>query len=53
MKKSIYLITAIIFLLSIFVANVSLASYSTVTMTVVEEPVATIDIGEHSKLKRN
>ena len=52
MKKSIYLITAIIFLLSIFVANVSLASYSTVTMTVVEEPVATIDIGEHSKFEK-
>ena len=52
MKKSIYLITTIIFLFSIFVANVSLASYSTVTMTVVEEPVATINIGENSKFEK-
>ena len=49
MKKSV-LIT--LFLILILVANVSLASYDTVTMTVVEEPVCTIEIGENSSFEK-
>ncbi len=49
MKKSI-LIT--LFLILILVANISLASYDTVTMTVVEEPVCTIEIGNNSSFEK-
>lgn len=49
MKKSV-LIT--LFLILILVANISLASYETVTMTVVEEPVCTIEIGENSSFEK-
>ncbi len=49
MKKSV-LIT--LFLILILVTNISLASYDTVTMTVVEEPVCTIEIGENSKFEK-
>ena len=49
MKKSV-LIT--LFLILILVANISLASYDTVTMTVVEEPVCTIEIGENSSFEK-
>ncbi len=41
-----------LFLIVIMIANVSLASYSTVTMEVVEEPVCTIEIGESSKFQK-
>ena len=41
-----------IFLILILIANISLASYSTVTMEVVEEPVCTIEIGENSKFEK-
>ena len=49
MKKR-FLIT--LFLILILVSNISLASYDTVTMTVVEEPVCTIEIGESSKFEK-
>ena len=41
-----------LFLIIIMIANISLASYSTVTMEVVKEPVCTIDIGENSKFEK-
>ena len=49
MKKKILLIT---FLLLILISTCSLASYSTVTMTVVEEPVCTIDLGNDSQFEK-
>lgn len=49
MKKSVFIT---LFLILILVANISLASYETVTMTVVEEPVCTIEIGENSKFEK-
>ena len=49
MKKR-FLIT--LFLILILVSNISLASYDTVTMTVVEEPVCTMEIGESSKFEK-
>lgn len=41
-----------IFLIVILLANISFASYSTVTMTVVEEPVCTIQLDENSKFEK-
>lgn len=41
-----------IFLIIILMANVSLASYSTVTMEVVEEPICTIELTENSKFEK-
>ena len=41
-----------IFLIIILLANISFASYSTVTMSVVEEPICTIPLGEHSKFEK-
>ena len=49
MKKRM-LIT--VFLVLILIANISLASYETVTMTIIEEPVCTIEIGENSKFEK-
>ena len=49
MKKSVFII---LFLILILVANISFANYETVTMTVVEEPVCTIEIGENSKFEK-
>ena len=49
MKKSVFIT---LFLILILVANISLASYETVTMEVVEEPVCTIKIGENSKFEK-
>ena len=49
MKKNILLIT---FLLLILISTCSLASYSTVTMTVVEEPICTIDLGNNSQFEK-
>lgn len=49
MKRSIFVT---LFLAIILIANISLASYSTVTMSVVEEPVCTIKIGENSKFEK-
>lgn len=41
-----------IFLIIILLANISFASYDTVTMSVVEEPVCTIELGENSKFEK-
>lgn len=41
-----------LFLMVVLMANVSMASYSTVTMSVVEEPVCTISLGQHSKFEK-
>ena len=49
MKKRVILI---LFLLIILISTMSFASYSTVTMEVVEEPICTIDIGENSKFEK-
>lgn len=49
MKKSV-LVT--LFLVLILIANLSFATYETVTMEVVEEPVCTIEIGENSKFEK-
>lgn len=49
MKKKICIT---LFLLLILVANLSFASYSTVTMSVVEEPVCTIEMGTNSKFEK-
>ena len=49
MKKKVFLI---LFLIIILMANLSFASYSTVSMTVVEEPVCTIEIRDNSKFEK-
>mgnify|MGYP004461430543 FL=1 len=49
MKKKIFLG---LFLILILVANMSFASYSTVQMSVVEEPVATIEFDLNSKFEK-
>ena len=41
-----------IFLCLILMANVSFASYKTVTMSVVEEPICTIQLGQNSKFEK-
>lgn len=41
-----------IFLVIILISNVSFASYNTVTMSVVEEPICTIPMGENSKFEK-
>lgn len=41
-----------LFLIIILMANVSFASYSTVTMSVVEEPICTIQLGGNSKFEK-
>lgn len=41
-----------IFLVVILIANISFASYNTVTMSVVEEPICTINLSENSKLEK-
>lgn len=41
-----------LFLIIILIANVSFASYSTVTMSVVEEPICTIQLGGNSKFEK-
>lgn len=41
-----------IFLVLIFIANFSFATYDTVTMSVVEEPICTIPLGENSKFEK-
>lgn len=49
MKKKIFIT---LFLLCILLANISFASYNTVTMSVVEEPICTINLGENSKFEK-
>ena len=43
MKKKIFIS---LFLILLLLTNLSFASYSTVTMSVVEEPICTIQLGE-------
>lgn len=52
MKKMKEKIFIAIFLIIILMANMSFASYSTVTMSVVEEPVCTIPIGDNSSFEK-
>lgn len=52
MKKMKNKILISILLLILLVANVSFASYEDVTMTVVEEPVCTIELGPNSKFEK-
>ena len=40
-------------LILILTSTLSLATYSTVQMEVVEKPICTIDIGENSKLQKS
>ena len=49
MKKKIFLS---LFLILLLLTNLSFASYSTVTMSVVEEPICTIELGENSKFEK-
>lgn len=49
MKNKIFIS---IFLIIILITNVSFASYSSVTMEVVEEPICTINLGENSKFEK-
>lgn len=49
MKKKIFITTL---LLLILLVNVSFASYSTITMTVVEEPICTIQLSDNSKFEK-
>ena len=49
MKKKVFLS---LFLVLILIANISLASYSTVQMEVVEEPVCTIEFSENSGFEK-
>lgn len=48
-KRKIFIL---LFLTLILLTNLSFASYSTVTMNVVEEPVCTIELGENSKFEK-
>ena len=48
--KKIFFVS--ILLILVLFANISLASYDTVTMTVVEEPVCTIELGENSSFEK-
>ena len=49
MKKKIFLG---LFLILILIANISMASYSTVQMEVVEEPVCTIELGDNASFEK-
>ncbi len=49
MKKSIFII---LFLVVILIANISLADYSTVVMTVIDEPILTLEIGSNSSFTK-
>lgn len=49
MKNKIFIVA---FLIIILLSTISMASYSTVTMEVVKEPVCTIEIGENSKFEK-
>lgn len=53
MKKINLKILLIVFLLITFFTTISSASYSDVTMTVVEEPVCTINLGTNSFVERS
>ena len=50
MRKTIFII--ILFLIAILITNISMASYSTVQMEVIEEPVCTIQFGNNSSFEK-
>ena len=50
MRKTIFNI--ILFLIAILITNISMASYSTVQMEVIEEPVCTIQFGDNSSFEK-
>ena len=50
MRKTIFII--ILFLIAILITNISMASYSTVQMEVIEEPVCTIQFGDNSSFEK-
>lgn len=49
MKKKIFIT---LFLLFVLLTNISFASYSTVTMSVVEEPICSIELGGNSQFEK-
>ena len=49
MKKTIFIV---LFLILFLIANISMASYSTVQMEVVEEPVCTIELGDNAYFEK-
>ncbi len=49
MRKKIFVS---LFLILLLLTNLSFASYSTVTMSVIEEPICTIELGENSKFEK-
>ena len=49
MKKTIFIV---LFLILILIANISMASYSTVQMEVIEEPVCTIELGDNAYFEK-
>ncbi len=49
MKKKIFIT---LFFILVLLTNISFASYSTVTMEVVEDPVCSIELGENSKFEK-
>ena len=53
MKKTKVKILLIIFLLTVFFATMSNASYNNITMSVVEEPVCTVNFGSKSYVERS
>lgn len=53
MKNKILSILTILFLLIIFISNMAFAAYSDVTMEVLSEPIATINIGNNSSLEKS
>lgn len=52
MKKKLYVTLFLFLTLLLLLANSVFASYSTVTMEVVEEPICTINFGENSKFEK-
>lgn len=52
MKKTKVKILLILFLLITFISTLSSASYNNVMMSVVDEPIVTIKIGDNSKVER-
>ena len=52
MKNLKLKIVSILFLLFILIGNLSMAAYSDVIMSVIKEPIATINFGDNSKATR-
>ena len=52
MKNLKLKIVSILFLLFILIGNLSMAAYNDVIMSVIKEPIATINFGDNSKATR-